>query len=152
MGTARHLAVAARTRQRLLWGRAGFAGTRLALAIAMVEQACRYVLMAQFNFVPESAERTPFTSFKRWQLPDAAGLLVTLPLLLLSSWVPVFIGVLQKRQDFFWLGWSSILGGVGRLGIAAFVVLASRCLDRARTTATAEAAAVTAPLVQTCCL
>jgi len=26
----------------LLWGRAGFAGTRPALAIATVEQACRY--------------------------------------------------------------------------------------------------------------
>jgi len=29
------------TRRRLLWGRAGFAGTRLALAGATVEQACR---------------------------------------------------------------------------------------------------------------
>jgi len=61
---------------------------------------------------------------QRWQLPNAAGLLVTLPLLLISLWVPLFSGVLQGRQDFFWLGWSSILGGVGRLGIAAFLVLA----------------------------
>lgn len=61
---------------------------------------------------------------QRWQLPNAAGLLVTLPLLLISMWVPLFSGVLHGRQDFFWLGWSSILGGVGRLGAAAFLVLA----------------------------
>jgi O-antigen/teichoic acid export membrane protein len=61
---------------------------------------------------------------QRWQLPGAAGLLVTLPLLLIALWVPLFSGVLQGRQDFFWLGWSSLLGGVGRLGIAALLVLA----------------------------
>ena len=61
---------------------------------------------------------------QRWQLPGAAGLLVTLPLLLISLWVPLFGGVLQGRQDFFWLGWASIFGGVGRLGIAALLVLA----------------------------
>jgi O-antigen/teichoic acid export membrane protein len=61
---------------------------------------------------------------QRWQLPGTAGLLVTLPLLLISLWVPLFSGVLQGRQDFFWLGWASIFGGVGRLGIAALLVLA----------------------------
>jgi O-antigen/teichoic acid export membrane protein len=61
---------------------------------------------------------------RRWQLPGATGLLVTLPLVLISLWVPLFNGVLQGRQDFFWMGWSSILGGVGRLGLAAFFVLA----------------------------
>jgi O-antigen/teichoic acid export membrane protein len=61
---------------------------------------------------------------QRWQLPGAAGLLVTLPLLLISLWVPLFSGVLQGRQDFFWLGWSTLLGSTGRLGIAAFLVLA----------------------------
>ena len=61
---------------------------------------------------------------QRWQLPGAAGLLVMLPLLLISLWVPLFSGVLQGRQDFFWLGWSSLLGSVGRLGLAALFVLA----------------------------
>jgi hypothetical protein len=37
VGTARHLAVAARTRQRLLWRRAGFAGTRPSLAGTAIE-------------------------------------------------------------------------------------------------------------------
>ena len=46
VGTARHLAVAARTRRYLLWIRAGSAGTRPALAGVTVEQACRYVLAA----------------------------------------------------------------------------------------------------------
>lgn len=64
------------------------------------------------------------TIVKDWQLPNATGLLVTLPLLLASLWVPMFSGVLQGRQDFFWLGWSSILAGVGRLAFAAFFVLA----------------------------
>ena len=58
-----------------------------------------------------------------WQLPSVAGLLVTLPLVLFSLWMPMFGGVLQGRQDFFWLGWSSILGGVARLGLAAFFVV-----------------------------
>jgi O-antigen/teichoic acid export membrane protein len=59
-----------------------------------------------------------------WQLPGTAGLLVTLPLVLFSLWSPMFGGVLQGRQDFFWMGWSPILGGVARLGIAAALVLA----------------------------
>src|SRR5271166_4168129 len=37
-------------------------------------------------------------------LPDAVGLWVTLPLLLVSLWFPMFGGALQGRQDFFWLG------------------------------------------------
>jgi O-antigen/teichoic acid export membrane protein len=64
------------------------------------------------------------TIVKFWQLPGAAGLLITLPLLLFSLWAPMFGGVLQGRQDFFWMGWSSIIGGVGRFGLAAFFVLA----------------------------
>jgi O-antigen/teichoic acid export membrane protein len=58
-----------------------------------------------------------------WRLPSVAGLLVTLPLVLFSLWTPMFGGVLQGRQDFFWLGWSSIWGGVARLGLAAFFVV-----------------------------
>jgi Na+-driven multidrug efflux pump len=38
-------------------------------------------------------------------------------------WMPMFSGVLQGRQDFFWMGWSSILGGAGRLLLAAIFVL-----------------------------
>jgi O-antigen/teichoic acid export membrane protein len=59
-----------------------------------------------------------------WQLPSAAGLWVTLPLILLSVWTPLFSGALQGRQDFFWMGWLSIIGGVGRFAAAAILVLA----------------------------
>jgi O-antigen/teichoic acid export membrane protein len=59
-----------------------------------------------------------------WQLPNTTGLLITLPLLLMSVWSPMFAGVMQGRQDFFWIGWSSIISGVARLGIAALFVAA----------------------------
>jgi O-antigen/teichoic acid export membrane protein len=59
-----------------------------------------------------------------WHLPDATGLLVTLPLILVSIWYPMFAGVLQGRQDFFWLGWAAIVSGGGRIFAAAFLVLA----------------------------
>ena len=59
-----------------------------------------------------------------WHLPDASGLWVTLVLLLFSLWLPMFSGVLQGRQDFFWMGWANIYSGVGRLAGAAILVLA----------------------------
>ncbi len=58
-----------------------------------------------------------------WHLPDVTGLLVTLPLILVSLWLPMFGGVLQGRQDFFWMGWSQIIGGFGRVAGAAALVL-----------------------------
>lgn len=61
-----------------------------------------------------------------WHLPDSTGLLVTLPLILVSLWLPMFGGVLQGRQDFFWMGWSHIIGGFGRVvGAAALVLIFS---------------------------
>ncbi len=59
-----------------------------------------------------------------WHLPDATGLLVTLPLILVSLWFALFTGVLQGRQDFFWMGGGAIISGFGRFGAAAFLVLA----------------------------
>ena len=59
-----------------------------------------------------------------WHLPDASGLWLTLLVLLFSLWLPMFSGVLQGRQDFFWMGWSTILSSVGRLAGAAILVLA----------------------------
>jgi O-antigen/teichoic acid export membrane protein len=60
----------------------------------------------------------------RWQLGSAMPLWITLGTILLSLWVPMFSGVLQGKQDFFWIGWSSILGGASRLGFSALFVLA----------------------------
>jgi O-antigen/teichoic acid export membrane protein len=59
---------------------------------------------------------------KRWELADTAGLWVTLPVLLLSIWMPLFNGVLQGRQDFFWLGWATMFGGLGRIVGGALIV------------------------------
>jgi O-antigen/teichoic acid export membrane protein len=59
-----------------------------------------------------------------WGLPSAMTLWVTLGALLMNLWMPLFSGVLQGRQDFFWLGWASILGGVGRVAMAVLIVLA----------------------------
>jgi O-antigen/teichoic acid export membrane protein len=61
---------------------------------------------------------------KAWRLHNAMGLWVTLPVLLGSLWIPMFSGILQGRQDFFWLGWASIFNGVGRLIVASLIVLA----------------------------
>jgi len=60
----------------------------------------------------------------RWQLPGAAVLWVTLLAVLTSLWWPMFTGLLQGRQDFFWMGWVLIINGVGRIVGAAVLVLA----------------------------
>jgi O-antigen/teichoic acid export membrane protein len=51
------------------------------------------------------------------------GLWITMPSLLFTLWSPVFMGMLQGEQNFFWLGWSMLSNGVGRLVAAAFAVL-----------------------------
>jgi O-antigen/teichoic acid export membrane protein len=59
-----------------------------------------------------------------WHLPNAIGLLITLLLVLFSLATPVFNGMMQGRQDFFWIGWAVIIGGFGRVAGAAVLVLA----------------------------
>ena len=59
-----------------------------------------------------------------WGLTSAITLWVTLAALLMNLWMPLFSGVLQGRQDFFWLGWATILGGAGRVVVAVLIVLA----------------------------
>src|SRR5262249_53012482 len=41
---------------------------------------------------------------------------------LLSMWQPLFMGVLQGRQNFLWFGWASLVNGIVRL-IAVFVIV-----------------------------
>src|SRR5581483_1359002 len=40
-----------------------------------------------------------------------------------NLWMPLFTGVLQGRQDFFWMGWASIINGIGRIVVAVFMVM-----------------------------
>jgi O-antigen/teichoic acid export membrane protein len=61
---------------------------------------------------------------QRWQLNGLEVLWVTLAVVLMNLWMPLFSGVLQGRQDFFWLGWGNIVSGFGRIVVAALMVLA----------------------------
>jgi len=61
---------------------------------------------------------------ERWHLNGLEVLWVTLAVVLMNLWMPMFSGVLQGRQDFFWLGWAAIVSGSGRLAVAALIVLA----------------------------
>ncbi len=64
------------------------------------------------------------TILAQWKITDPAALWLTLPVLLFTTWLPMFYGVLQGQQNFLWMGWSMIAHGFGRLAIAAFAVLA----------------------------
>ena len=59
----------------------------------------------------------------QWKITNPAAIWLTLPVLLFTVWLPMFYGVLQGQQNFFWMGWSMMLHGVGRLTLAAFAVL-----------------------------
>jgi O-antigen/teichoic acid export membrane protein len=59
-----------------------------------------------------------------WQITNPADLWITVFVVLFSFWLPMFWGVLQGQQNFLWFGWTYIFNGVGRLGIASFLVLA----------------------------
>ncbi|MGC9941263.1 MAG: hypothetical protein ABSE48_05470 [Verrucomicrobiota bacterium] len=59
-----------------------------------------------------------------WHLPDATSLWIAVVVMYFYMLQPILSGVLQGRQDFFWLGWINILGGLGRLIPAALLVLA----------------------------
>jgi len=59
----------------------------------------------------------------RWQIANPAAIWAALVVALGCLWTPMFGGLLQGEQNFLWLGWTSILAGVGRLGAAAFIVL-----------------------------
>jgi O-antigen/teichoic acid export membrane protein len=58
------------------------------------------------------------------QIKDPLGLWLMVFSCLFAAWMPVFCGVLQGQQNFLWFGWSMLLNGVGRLGVAAVAVFA----------------------------
>jgi O-antigen/teichoic acid export membrane protein len=63
------------------------------------------------------------TIMTQWKITNPAAIWLTLPVLLFTVWLPMFSGVLQGQQNFFWLGWSQMANGVGRLTLAAVAVL-----------------------------
>ena len=58
-----------------------------------------------------------------WKLPNATSLWITVVVVLFCFWLPMFLGVMQGQQNFFWMGWLNILHSAGRLGVAATLVL-----------------------------
>ena len=63
------------------------------------------------------------TILQRWEISNPMALWITLLVVLLSLWAPLFQGVMQGAQNFLWLGWSMMLNGVGRIVAAACFVL-----------------------------
>ena len=58
-----------------------------------------------------------------WGISQPAALWITMLVILVQAWLPMFLGLLQGKQDFLPFGWAMILNGVGRLAFAALVVL-----------------------------
>jgi len=58
-----------------------------------------------------------------WKLTSVASLWITLAVVLFCFWLPMFLGVMQGQQNFFWMGWVNILNGGARFAIAAGLVL-----------------------------
>jgi len=58
-----------------------------------------------------------------YKVANPAAIWVTLLLGLTSLWSPIIMGVLQGRQNFLWLGWSSMLNGLMRLTAVTVIVL-----------------------------
>jgi len=57
------------------------------------------------------------------KIENSAALAMTVVIGLAAMWMPLVMGILQGRQDFFWLGWTNILNGVGRFGLVCLVIL-----------------------------
>jgi len=57
-----------------------------------------------------------------FNVPDPAALWMTVLVGLPILWSPIFSGLLQGRQNFLWLGWTSIMSGMGRC-LAALVIV-----------------------------
>jgi O-antigen/teichoic acid export membrane protein len=64
------------------------------------------------------------TILQGWKLSGPTILWVTMAAVLMNLWMPLFSGVMQGRQDFFWLGWGTIANGLGRTLVAFIMVLA----------------------------
>ena len=98
----------AMNRKRELAGKFRLAWLGITLVWLVVAGA---ILFAQDRFIA------------RWGISNPAALWVTLFVLLAAAWLPMFLGLLQGKQNFLMFGWALILQGVGRLGATAIIVL-----------------------------
>ena len=58
-----------------------------------------------------------------FQIENSAALGLAVIIGLVSMWNPLISGMLQGRQNFFWLGWINVLNGVGRFGLTCLIIL-----------------------------
>jgi O-antigen/teichoic acid export membrane protein len=59
-----------------------------------------------------------------WKMSDhPAGLWVTIVIVLIALWTPIFWGMLQGQQNFLWLGWSMLANSFGRISVATIAVV-----------------------------
>ena len=59
---------------------------------------------------------------QHWKITQPVTLWMFLLIILASLLTPVFGGLLQGKQDFFWLGWTQMLNAFLRVGVAALVI------------------------------
>ncbi len=59
---------------------------------------------------------------EHWKITNPLTLWLFMLIMLASLVTPVFGGLLQGKQDFFWLGWTMMLNAFLRVGVAAFVI------------------------------
>ena len=58
-----------------------------------------------------------------WELSSPLLLYLTLGIGVVSVWIPMFMGLLQGRQDFMWMGWTTVFNGAGRVIFCYLIVL-----------------------------
>jgi O-antigen/teichoic acid export membrane protein len=59
-----------------------------------------------------------------FSMPSVTALWVTLVCALAALWLPIFQGTLQGIQEFFWLGNSLLMNGIGRFAGMALIIIA----------------------------
>ena len=84
-----------------------------------------FCLVTFFLWLAGSAVVFAFQSrlLAAWGMSSSAGLWLTMLIVLLSLWTPLFWGTLQGKQNFLWLGWSMMSNGLGRVLVAGVAVL-----------------------------
>jgi O-antigen/teichoic acid export membrane protein len=57
------------------------------------------------------------------QIENSAALGIAVVVSLVSMWNPLIGGILQGRQNFFWMGWTNILNGASRFGLICLIIV-----------------------------
>jgi O-antigen/teichoic acid export membrane protein len=63
------------------------------------------------------------TIVELWKISNPLGLWAMALAVLLSLWIPLFLGLMQGAQDFLWLGWAMLVQSIGRVLFSALIVV-----------------------------